>query len=435
MIAVCAMLALSAFFMANVIIPAEARYVSAVNVVLFAVPSFWATKMWLGTRDAVWLWIILGVYALFVETAALATGFPYGSFIYSELLGYKLFGLTPWTVSLAWTPLVIGAFASAKSVVRGRETALPGLLSRTSAVVLATVLLTAFDLVVDPGAVRIGFWRYEGGGDFYAVPWSNFGGWLLSSLAAMLLVEIFLAFRRPLLPIPVQLLSSTFFIMVLWTAVCGFAGLWIPFIIGVGLLVAISLIYLRGYYAFDDVVVYAAEDGTPIGTAPKLLAHDHETRLHKAFSVFIFNPRGELLLQQRALHKKTWPGVWSNSCCGHVMLHESVEHAARRRLRYELGLTVSDLRIVLPDFRYRAEKDAVVENELCPVLIGTTDTEPRPNPAEVNDIRWIRWTDFVVEVADPANGYSPWAREEVELLAATAHLGNGVKSLSYEDAI
>src|SRR6478735_7244527 len=114
-IAVSAVLVLSAFFMANVIIPAEAKYVSGVNVILFAVPSFWVTRMWLGWRDSILLWAILGIYALGVETAALATGFPYGSFIYSDLLGTKLFGLTPLTVYLAWTPLVLAAYAMSHS--------------------------------------------------------------------------------------------------------------------------------------------------------------------------------------------------------------------------------------------------------------------------------------------------------------------------------
>ncbi|MBK8304246.1 MAG: carotenoid biosynthesis protein [Chloracidobacterium sp.] len=97
--------------MANVVIPPEARFVSGVNVILFAIPVFWATMMWLGRRDAVLLFGILGVLALAIETSAMITGFPYGHFGYSELLGYRLFGLTPWTVFLAWTPLVLAAYA------------------------------------------------------------------------------------------------------------------------------------------------------------------------------------------------------------------------------------------------------------------------------------------------------------------------------------
>jgi isopentenyl-diphosphate delta-isomerase len=102
------------------------------------------------------------------------------------------------------------------------------------------------------------------------------------------------------------------------------------------------------------------------------------------------------------------------------MLHESVEDAARRRLKYELGISGVKLNKVLPNFRYRAEKDGVVENEICPVFIGRLDDESLPNPDEVNAVRWIDWEQFVAEVKDPANGYSPWAREEAELLASDA---------------
>ncbi len=172
----------------------------------------------------------------------------------------------------------------------------------------------------------------------------------------------------------------------------------------------------RFRYAADDLIVLVDDDGRPIGTAPKRSSHNSGTRLHLAFSVFLFNHRGELLLQQRALTKKTWPGVWSNSCCGHPMPHESTGDAARRRLKYELGLKDVDLMIALPDFRYRAEMDGVVENEICPVLIGVTDAIPIPNPSEVLDIQWIGWTEFVNTLGEPESAVSPWAEEEARLL-------------------
>jgi isopentenyl-diphosphate delta-isomerase type 1 len=407
--AILAILATGAFFMANVVIPPEARFVSGINVILFAIPVFWATMMWLGRRDAVLLFGILGVLALVIETSAMITGFPYGHFGYSELLGYRLFGLTPWTVSLAWTPLVLAAYGiAARLVAGGRLWAVR--------IILVSIILVVFDLVLDPGAVKIGFWRYEGGGMFYGVPVSNFAGWLFSGVIGAAVCEIFTFFRKPLLPAPAQLISSTFFIIFFWSAIAFFSGMWVPVMIGIVVLLMLAGFYIRYHYAFDDMIVYVDEDDNAIGTAPKLAAHDGDTKRHRAFSIFVFNSKGELLLQQRALTKKTWPGVWSNSCCGHVMLHETVVNAAKRRLKYELGITGVKLEIILPDFRYRAEKDGVVENEICPVLIGFTDALPALNPAEVNDIRWVSWEQFVEDVADPAKGYSPWAREEVELL-------------------
>jgi isopentenyl-diphosphate delta-isomerase len=284
-------------------------------------------------------------------------------------------------------------------------------------VFVAAVVLTVFDLVLDPGAVRLGFWQYEGGGVYYGVPVSNFLGWLVSGSIGAMLMEAFLYFRKPLLPVPVQLASSAVAIVYFWTCIALFGGMWAAMIIGIAVLAAMAIYWRRFYYAFDDMIVYVDEDDNPIGTERKLPAHDGDTKLHRAFSVFIFNDKGELLLQQRALTKKTWPGVWSNSCCGHVMLHETTEQAARRRLKYELGMSVDKLHLILPHFRYRAEKDGVVENEICPVFVGFTSFQPTPNPNEVNDVKWVDWEQFVIEVADPANGYSPWAREEVELLS------------------
>jgi len=98
------------------------------------------------------------------------------------------------------------------------------------------------------------------------------------------------------------------------------------------------------------------------------------------------------------------------------MLHESTEDAAARRLNFELGLSRINLVTALPDFRYRAEKDGVVENEICPVLIGFTVDEPDPNPDEVAEVRWTGWNEFVVSLNESDSGISPWAVQEVTLL-------------------
>lgn len=400
------LLATAAFFMVNVEMPVWAHYLSGINVILFAIPTFWATTRWLGRRDAIILFAGLGILALAVETAAIITGFPYGHFGYSDLLGYRLFGYVPWTVALAWTPLLLAAYAVARRTIEN----LP------LRIIVVAMILVVFDLVLDPGAVRLGFWQYSSGGVFYGVPVSNFVGWIFSGAIGAVVMEVFTAWRRPLLPLPAQMVSSGLFIVVFWTSIALFAGMWAPFAVGLVVIALLSVFYRRYHYAFDDMIVMVDEDNTPIATARRRSAHDYDTKLHRAFSVFIFNRKGELLLQQRALSKKTWPGVWSNSCCGHVMLHEATEAAARRRLKYELGLTIRKLELVLPDFRYRAEKDGVVENEICPVFVGFSDAEPVTNDDEVNDFRWVPWTRFAEDVKDPANGYSPWAREEVELL-------------------
>jgi isopentenyl-diphosphate delta-isomerase len=423
-------LAVSACVMANIVIPPEAAFVSTINIILFAAPAFWATRWWLGWRDAVLLWAVLGVLALVIETSAIITGFPYGHFGYSDLLGYRLFGYTPWTVFLAWTPLVLAAYAIAQRISEDQLTANSyQLAARIYRILVTAMTLVVFDLVLDPGAVKVGFWRYEGGGAFYGVPVSNFVGWMFSGAIAGIVLEIFTLIKKPLLPAPAQMISSTFFIVSFWTFIAVFSGMFWPMAIGFAVIVLLAAFYFRYYYAFDDMIVMVDEDNNPIRTARRRAAHNHDTKLHRAFSVFIFNEKGEVLLQQRALTKKTWPGVWSNSCCGHVMLHETTEAAARRRLKYELGLKVRDLTLVLPDFRYRAEKDGVVENEICPVFVGFASSEPIPNPSEVNDVKWVGWQQFIVDVSYPANKYSPWAREEVELLTqSTVFSKLGVES-------
>lgn len=400
-------LAVGAFFMANVRLPHWSYVLSSINVLLFAVPSFWALKMWLGWANAAKLVVVLGLYALGIETFAILTGFPYGHFGYSEHLGYKILGQVPWTVAFAWTPLMLCAYAAARSLF----------VSRLRRIAFATLLLVTFDLVLDPGAVLLGFWQYPGGGLYHGVPLSNFLGWVFSGLLGSSIMEAAVSYFKPLLPPPVQMGSSAFFIMFFWTALAAFGGLAFPAAIGGALAMAMYLWYRRSYYAFDEMVVLVDEENNPLGTARKSETHNHDTQLHRAFSVFLFNENGELLMQRRSFGKITWPGVWSNSCCGHTMLNERTEQAAARRLGFELGLRGVELKMALPDFRYRAEKDGVVENEICPVLVGITDQEPSINPAEVAETKWVGWDEFLAGIKRIDCELSPWAIEEGLLLA------------------
>ncbi|MGI8813365.1 MAG: isopentenyl-diphosphate Delta-isomerase [Pyrinomonadaceae bacterium] len=408
--AVVIFLIIGAFFMANVTLPSWSHYVSAINVILFSLPALWALKLWLGVRDALLLSVALGIFALAIESFASATGFPYGEFAYSDSLGFKLFGLVPWTVALAWTPLILAGYAIARLCSAN-------FVARVAA---AAAIATAFDIVIDPGAVLLGFWHYADGGAFYGVPLSNFGGWFLSGCAGAAIIEAAVRRFRPLLPTPVQLVSSSIFILIFWTALDTFSGIYVPAIVGSLLVGMLCVFYFRFHYFFDDMIVFVDETGQAIGTGPKLASHTSDTQLHAAFSVFLFNDKGEVLLQQRSAAKKTWPGVWSNSCCGHVMLHEKPADAAARRLRYELGISHTQLRTALPDFKYRAELDGIVENELCPVLIGFTNDDPQPNPNEVGAVKWVDWNGFLATAASPDSGISPWAVEEVRLLSLSS---------------
>lgn len=166
-----------------------------------------------------------------------------------------------------------------------------------------------------------------------------------------------------------------------------------------------------------EYVVLVNLNNVPLGTKEKLAAHSSHTPLHRGFSLFLFNKKKELLLQQRNLAKKTWPGVWTNSVCGHPMLEETPREAAQRRLAYELGIYKANIEVILPDYRYRCEKDGIVENELCPVMIGFSEEIPQPNPDEVHAVRWIPWKEWIKETKQHPTQYSPWCVEETKLLA------------------
>ncbi|WP_368075788.1 isopentenyl-diphosphate Delta-isomerase [Curtobacterium sp. Csp1] len=105
---------------------------------------------------------------------------------------------------------------------------------------------------------------------------------------------------------------------------------------------------------FPETVVLLAEDRTPVGTADKFAVHTTDTPLHLAFSCHVRNTDGDVLVTRRALSKKTWPGVWTNTFCGHPGPDEAFEDAVARRASRELGITVRDVELVLPDFRYSA---------------------------------------------------------------------------------
>ena len=167
-----------------------------------------------------------------------------------------------------------------------------------------------------------------------------------------------------------------------------------------------------------EQVVLVDETGAAIGTAPKLTVHGPDTPLHLAFSCYLVNPAGEVLITRRAAAKRTWPGVWTNSCCGHPRPGEAIEAAIRRRLLDELGVGVGRLDPILPQFRYRAVMaDGTVENEICPVFAGRgLHLAIRPNPEEVAETRWVPWAAVVAMAADASQAVSPWCRSQVALM-------------------
>ncbi|VEG57597.1 isopentenyl-diphosphate delta-isomerase [Mycolicibacterium aurum] len=167
-----------------------------------------------------------------------------------------------------------------------------------------------------------------------------------------------------------------------------------------------------------EQVVLLDDSGRSVGAAAKNSVHHADTPLHLGFSCYLFDDAGRVLLTRRALNKKTWPGVWTNSFCGHPGPDEAVVDAVHRRGAQELGARIADVVCVLPDFRYRAEAaDGTVENEVCPVFCARVDGDLAPVPSEVMDLVWVGW-DELRAAAALEWAISPWAQTQVPLLEA-----------------
>lgn len=164
----------------------------------------------------------------------------------------------------------------------------------------------------------------------------------------------------------------------------------------------------------EDVVVLVDDDGVPVGTSPRSEVHTDATPLHLAFSCYLFDEAGRLLMTRRALDKRTWPGVWTNSFCGHPRPGETVEHAVRRYAEHELNAGVDVVTPLLPRFRYRAvDASGLVENEVCPVVTARVTATVRPNPDEVVEHRWVPLGEVRAAVATAPWAFSPWMVAQV----------------------
>jgi isopentenyl-diphosphate Delta-isomerase len=170
-----------------------------------------------------------------------------------------------------------------------------------------------------------------------------------------------------------------------------------------------------------EQIVFVDEDGKPTGeTGPKLASHTADTKLHLAFSCYILKRSDQqFLVTQRALSKKVWPGVWTNSVCGHPAPGENIEDAIRRRAKDELGIDqLEDIICVLPAYRYKTPPyKGIVENEFCPVFVAYTDQNPKPNPQEVEAYAWMPWADWAAIMEDPeGRDISYWAANQYKQL-------------------
>ncbi|MDJ0974944.1 MAG: isopentenyl-diphosphate Delta-isomerase [Planctomycetota bacterium] len=167
----------------------------------------------------------------------------------------------------------------------------------------------------------------------------------------------------------------------------------------------------------DEPLIVVDEHDAVLGYQPKADVHAGDGILHRAFSVFVFNGRGQLLMQQRSAEKPLWPLFWSNSCCSHPRRGETVDEAARRRLVEELGIEADPESVYT--FQYHARyEDIGSERELCTVFLVQSDDEIVVNASEVAAIRWVDADALDAEMASDPDAYTPWHKMEWARLRA-----------------
>lgn len=165
----------------------------------------------------------------------------------------------------------------------------------------------------------------------------------------------------------------------------------------------------------EELVILVDQDDRETGVMEKIQAH-REALLHRAFSVFVFNSKGELMLQQRALGKYHSPGLWTNTCCSHPRPGEDTEAAAHRRLHEEMGFDCTLTKIF--HFTYKAPFDNnLTEHEVDHVFVGFSDTLPVINPEEVESYRFATLDDISVEMAENPELFTVWFQIAFERVA------------------
>lgn len=161
----------------------------------------------------------------------------------------------------------------------------------------------------------------------------------------------------------------------------------------------------------DQQLILVDEYDNAIGQQEKYACHLDTGQLHRAFSALLFNDNNELLIQQRSEHKMLWPLFWSNSCCSHPCVGETMEQACERRIQEELSIRC-DVQYVYK-FQYFAQYlDVGAENEFCYVFIGKTNKKPKPDPDEIATIEYVPIEEVQQRLIEDSHLYTPWFKQE-----------------------
>lgn len=161
-----------------------------------------------------------------------------------------------------------------------------------------------------------------------------------------------------------------------------------------------------------EEVILVNEHDQEIGTAEKLSAHENG-QLHRAISVFIFNSKGELLLQKRASNKYHSADLWTNTCCSHPRPNEDKKDAATRRLKEEMGME-TELKWLM-SFKYKTVfENGLTEHELDHVFVGYSDEQPTINPDEASSFKYINMAELQKDIHENPDQYTYWFKELID---------------------
>lgn len=214
---------LASWLVANVPIGESVTWVSALFIVVLALPSYYLLLKWLPASKAIVVLLVFSVFPIVIEAIGITTGLPYGGFHYSDEMGFKILGLVPWSVSFAFAPLIIGSVAIINRKIEDARLALPA----------SALLLVIFDLILDPAAVVLNIWVWDVPGPYYGIPTSNYTGWFLTGLVASGLLHAMLM-ETPMktVKLPTDLAISLLLIISFWTGFSFWTSLIIPATIG-----------------------------------------------------------------------------------------------------------------------------------------------------------------------------------------------------------
>ena len=165
--------------------------------------------------------------------------------------------------------------------------------------------------------------------------------------------------------------------------------------------------------AEEQVILVDAQD-REVGTLEKLAAHRNGGLLHRAFSVFIVDPQGRWLLQQRAAGKYHFPNLWTNACCSHPRPGEQTAAAAHRRLREELGFDCDLVERFQFEYKATSAAEGLTEHEYDHVFTGVFSGAVQPDPAEVAAVRWVEPAGLDREVREHPERFTPWFKIALE---------------------